>query len=283
MVCWKISFPCGFHLNDLIAWTKDPIANAFIAESGTVFMSSSDPASDKTLKWYKASQNLGCGGREAGGKTVDCMRSKPWKAVIEAIKPTSTQGAALGGMGDFGPHADGKVVFSDYKVRAAAGNFIKRPLLVGNNANEAAMFAVILGETTGLKSPALQLASAGFSCPAGDAAKARIDNKVKAWRYVYSGEWPNQDIASGVGAYHGSEIGMVFGTTEYMQTYFSKLSDQNIHFPDTPNQKTLMKTMMTAWASFAKDPENALGKLGWPVYDSSSKSQPSISYMHGRI
>lgn len=109
------------------AWVKDPIVNAFIPESGTVSLGGALGASkaDKSAGWYKASQSAGCGGVEAGEKTVDCMRKKPWNEVLEAIKPKGAQ-ASLGGMGDFGPTPDGKVVFNDYKARAAAGNFIKR-------------------------------------------------------------------------------------------------------------------------------------------------------------
>lgn len=46
---------------------------------------------------------------------------------------------------------------------------------------------------------------------------------------------------------------------------------QKIDFPDTAEQRKLTKIMMNAWASFAKDPENALTKLGWPTYDGVSK------------
>lgn len=109
------------------AWVKDPIVNAFISESGTA--STGDMLSrnkaDKNAGWYKASQKLGCGGAEAAEKTVGCMRSKPWNQVLGAIKPQGSQ-ASLGGMGDFAPSPDGKVVFNDYKARADAGNFIKR-------------------------------------------------------------------------------------------------------------------------------------------------------------
>jgi cholinesterase len=109
------------------AWVNDPIVNAFIPESGTSALGETlgGNKADKSAGWYKASQKVGCGGAEAGEKTVDCMRSKPWNEVLRAIKPEGPQ-AALGGMGDFGPMADGKVVFNDYKARAAAGNFIKR-------------------------------------------------------------------------------------------------------------------------------------------------------------
>jgi len=251
------------------AWVKDPIVNAFIPESGTASLSSS-PVSNQSAKWFKASQAVGCGGAEAGEKTLDCMRSKPWKQLLNAIKPEGAA-AKLGGMGEFGPMADGKVVFSDYSARAAAGNFIKRPMLVGNNANEIALFASILGQTN-LTSPLLKVANGAFGCPSGTAAKARSDKGVKAWRYLYAGDWPNQFLAPGAGAWHGSEISMAFGTTEYTQQFFGEMTGQKISYPDTTAQKKLMDTMMTAWSGFAKDPDMALEKMGWPVYDDQKPS-----------
>jgi len=53
---------------------------------------------------------------------------------------------------------------------------------------------------------------------------------------------------------------------------------ESINFPDTDAQKVLTKTMMGAWAGFAKDPENALDKLGWPVYD---QSKPTVIQLGG--
>jgi cholinesterase len=114
------------YLLTATAWTKDPIVSGFIPESGTASVGGISGNSDRSGRWYKASQKAGCGGRDAGAeKVLDCMRSKPWKVVLDAIKPEGAA-ASLGGMGDFGPMADGKIVFSDYKARAAAGNFIKK-------------------------------------------------------------------------------------------------------------------------------------------------------------
>jgi carboxylesterase type B len=79
---------------------------------------------------------------------------------------------------------------------------------------------------------------------------------------------------SSAGAFHGSEIGMVFGSIEHQQVFFGEMIQEKISYPDTMEQKALTKTMMTAWASFAKDPENGLDKLGWPVYDSTSTFLP---------
>jgi len=42
---------------------------------------------------------------------------------------------------------------------------------------------------------------------------------------------------------------------------------QKISYPSTEAQRGLEKKMMSAWAAFAKDPENALEKMEWPTYD----------------
>jgi cholinesterase len=115
-------------------------------------------------------------------------------------------------------------------------------------------------------------ANAVAECLSSDAAKARLDNNIKAWRYRYAGDWPNQKLSPSSGSYHSSELAMLFGTTEYLSRYYGELFKQNFSFPDTEEQKKLAKTMMTAWTSFAKDPENGLSKFGWPVYDPKSRS-----------
>src|ERR1700760_3569253 len=93
-------------------------------------------------------------------------------------------------------------------------------MLVGNNANEVALFLVILEQTSLLSNPMLKMANGAFSCPSGTAAKARSDKKVKSYRYLYAGEWPNQQLAPNAGAWHGSEIGAVFGSVENQQPFY---------------------------------------------------------------
>jgi cholinesterase len=107
------------------AYVKDPIVNAFIPESGTAALGDQLGGGDRAGKWYAASKKLGCGGAEAGEKTIECVKSKSWQDLLKATKPEGSA-AALGGMGQFGPAPDDEVVFKDYKQRAAAGNFIKR-------------------------------------------------------------------------------------------------------------------------------------------------------------
>jgi carboxylesterase type B len=99
-----------------------------------------------------------------------------------------------------------------------------------------------------------------MTCGSRDAARSRINAGVKAWRYRYFADWPNQRLGSGAGAYHGTDVPMIFGTSQF----YTNVSD-------TPEEIALSKNIRHAWAEFARDPQNGLLKLGWPVYDEQSR------------
>lgn len=132
-------------------------------------------------------------------------------------------------------------------------------MLVGNSANEGGIaninnstfFSQFFGP--GVTSEALNLV---MTCASRNTARARKAAGVKVWRYRYFGDWPNSYIADGAGAYHGSEMPMVFGSTEYYR-----------NVSDTSEEAKVVKSMMGAWATFAKDPECGLARLGWPEFD----------------
>jgi cholinesterase len=238
------------------AWTKDPIVTGFIAESGSA-ANTAGSAQNLSAGWYMASQKLGCGGVEAGQKTLACMQSKPWRSIMDSIEKrgvTPNMGA-----GGFGPTVDNKLVFSDYAARKASGNFIKAPLIVGNANNEEGFYQLLAkarGQT--LPMSALSPLASLMGCGPRSAALAREKAGVPVWRYIYQGEYPNQDIGIPGGAWHGSEIGIVFGTSEFLS-----------HLPDSPEEKALGEQVRKAWTGFAKDPTHALDKMNWPRYDAS--------------
>lgn len=137
-------------------------------------------------------------------------------------------------------------------------------MLVGNANNENGFYQLLArsrNETSRPDtSPVSTFNANTIGCGPGPAATARRGAGVPAWRYVYAGEFPNQDIGI-PGAWHGSEIGLVFGTTEYLSRLL-----------DTPEEEKLSERMRTAWTTFAKDPFNGLSKLGWPLYNANCKS-----------
>jgi carboxylesterase type B len=127
-------------------------------------------------------------------------------------------------------------------------------VLVGNTNNE--------GASSGAKINSPSNKASG--CAAGLTAKVRRDAGVPAWRYLYSGEFPNQSLGpccpNSEGAWHGSEIALIFGTTEIKK-----------EGTDTPAETKLAVAMRKAWTEFAKDPVHGLHKLGWPSYDPNSE------------
>jgi cholinesterase len=141
------------------------------------------------------------------------MRSKKYEDILDAMKKTGTSGM----MTHFGPAVDEKVVFSDYKKRLAEGNFIKAPLLIGNNNDEGGLTTAIATLTaklpkSGNKMHKRQSLPKELECVSGPTAAGRAKNGVPAWRYLFKAVFPNTDIGSR-GAYHTAEIPFVFGTT----------------------------------------------------------------------
>jgi cholinesterase len=162
------------------------------------------------------------------------MRTKSYKEILDGMRKAGNTGSGASG---FRPTADNKVVFRDYPERLAAGNFIKAPMLVGNNDDEAGLTAALAKiprpqSSGGPKMLKRQAAAANpQQCGAHNTAAGRVKLSVPAWRYIFNGVYPNsvgttsqgrsaladfdQDIGS-KGAYHTAEIAMVFGTTEYL-------------------------------------------------------------------
>jgi len=95
----------------------------------------------------------------------------------------------------------------------------------------------------------------------------RVNNGVPAWRCLSKIIFPNSDIGS-KGAWHGIEIGYVFGTQEFLskkvRIMYSLLLTVNItsHLSavDTPDAAKFTKEMMTAWATFAKEPKDGMNQ-----------------------
>ncbi|CAI4214368.1 unnamed protein product [Parascedosporium putredinis] len=239
-----------------LAWLKDPIAHAFIAQSGMA--TDQVPSANISAGWYTASQALGCGGVDAGKATLECMREKPWQDIMAALEKRGVTPNL--GQGGFGPTVDEKVVFANVTGRRREGMFIRQPMLVGNTGEEAAFYR-LLAAANGRNSSGPEIDSVNLiRCGPGPVAASRVAQGVPAWRYVYEGEYPNTDIGF-PGAWHGAEIAMAFGTNEFMSRRQS-----------TAAQKKLSLAMRTAWTQFAKKPRLALTGLGWPVYAESKRT-----------
>ncbi|CAN8095954.1 unnamed protein product [Discula destructiva] len=260
------------------AWTKDPIVNGFIAQSGTAIISLIGAPLTVYDDWYQVSNYTGCGGPEAGpNATLACMRAASPDAILAAL---GEQNPSTSGLGmQYGPVADGKVVFEDNKARGERGEFIRRPMLNGNNDYELGLISggagayfgswlqsLISGPATG---SAINFAgNAAFGCPAAVTSAMRTKNNVPNWRYRFMPVYENTAISPQSGAYHSMDVPFTTGTNALRP--FSP--------PMSPEQYALETYMVHAWAEFAKDPDAGLSRLGWPTYDPEGDTLIRLGY-----
>ena len=193
-----------------------------------------------------------------------CARTKTFQEILDATRLAPGLGAVSG---QFGPTVDHRVVFSNYKARAAAGQFIKKPYLTGSNDYEAGLFKVVAA-LAGQQRSDLEWAIfnlAAFTCPAADASFTRALSGVPTWRYRFFGEFPNTRLTlnPNSGAWHGAEIFQVWSTAE-----------DSSGAPNTPAETAISAYLRGAWAAFAKNPAAGLsgGSYQWPRYNPLSKS-----------
>jgi hypothetical protein len=221
--------------------------------------------SDNSADWFNASAQLGCSGSDAG-QSLDCMRTKSYQQILAASFDPNPLSAILG---NFGPTPDGKVVFTQnqYKLRQLAGQFIKRPYLTGTNHYEAGLFR-LFAQATNTTIPDIDWCLfdlAIFTCPAARSALGRALALVPSYRYRYYGQFPNLRLTKkpNSGAWHGSEIALIWGTVQ-----------ESTLLAESAIETQIGKYLQTAWASFAKNPDLAFTKLPhkFPVFNDLSTS-----------
>ncbi|KAI9745016.1 MAG: hypothetical protein M1818_001294 [Claussenomyces sp. TS43310] len=245
------------------AWTSDPIAAGIILESGTSF-SFELPYSANTsaASWYVVTTAVGCGNATTDSSTLlSCMRDVDVDSLLDAVPATGL--SAL--LSAFGPTVDHALVFANYSQQTPASI----PVLVGSNDNESGLFRTEFAlSNSSVPDFVWDMDNlAEFTCPAGVRANASIAANNPTWRYRFFGVFPNINVSSEAGAYHGAELQLIFGTT------FStpKSTVEEINFE---------AYIRGAWVAFAKDPVNGLTTYegGWPLYDPAEESLIRLGY-----
>lgn len=101
-----------------------------------------------------------------------------------------------------------------------------------------------------LESSAVTLA--GFSAPAAAETTDRQTAGVVTYRYRYNGNFTDLSPLPWQGAYHASDLPLVFGT-------YGQLA------PATAYETALSHYMQELWLAFMVDPVNGPSTVGWPV------------------
>ncbi|GAB7354517.1 hypothetical protein MBLNU459_g4983t2 [Dothideomycetes sp. NU459] len=243
---------------------QDPIVSGYISHSGNAFSFPTNNISLAEKNWHNASAILGCG---SVGDVLACMRNQSWqdiKAAATQVKPPKSTNQARS-QPAFQPTVDSETVFTseEYAARLRAGNFSKLPYMFGNNDNEAGYYKIAAYAQGTILSDAAWTAfnQEDFTCPNTFEAFHRRANGVPTWLFRYFGDWDNLRLYPTSGAYHGSDLDMIFGTSEDVSG-----------LPESANELRTQKYMMHAWATFAENPVSGLKKLGWPKYERNGKT-----------
>lgn len=243
-----------------------PPFRAAILQSGQ-YSYSSTPVFSGVPAWNNLTASLGCPGSYRSNLT--CVRAANATTIQRIINVNS-----LG----FNPVADNVTFVSNPAARRLSGNIADIPVLGGTNAQEGRV--LMLGQNnlteflqTNFPGPAASLIPSiraaypignnslfandydaisqifteiAFQCPQALWANATASIGIPTWRYYFNASFANTQALPNLGAYHSSEIPLVFGTYPRANT--------------TTQEYALAEFLQTTWARFAKNP---LAGPGW--------------------
>ena len=232
----------------------------------------------------RLAKDLGC---SDAPDPLACMRAKSAEEIMTAGKPPVDY---VSPGYRYGPIVDGWVLPDHPLNLFEAGKQHNVPLLLGSNADEWALFQLVMrvtaesyqayvrrtfgdqaqqvltmfpanNDSEAKVSDEQMMTLYAFACPAKAYASAMDKVKSKAYFYEFSRVPPG---ASRLGAFHALDIGYVFGNLMPI------LPSPGAYFDDT--DKALSAAMMGYWTRFAAtgDP-NQPGLTPWPAYDAKAE------------
>ncbi|PSN70828.1 para-nitrobenzyl esterase [Corynespora cassiicola Philippines] len=233
------------------AYPEDPIVSSLIMNSGSSHLplTAVDPTH---TNFTFVANHFGCGNSSAEAE-IDCLRNVSSTDIVAFLKTRTDTGAtpAL----SFNPIVDNRTKFSNYTARALAGNYTKKPAIIGTVTHEGQPFLPYDQENGPDEAIANATTLQLFLCPVVQTTLDRYASSTTTFRYLYGGNFSNIAPQWWEGAYHSSELPLIFGTHDIART------------PSTPFQYDVSHQMQDYWLAFAEDPINGLPKLGWEAYE----------------
>jgi len=240
-------------------YVQDPLAGSVILSSGNEYIDilSRDPGHGN---FTFVASHVGCGNL-APAEELACMRRADAHAIEDFIYRYSDAGSVPPVY--FSPVIDERTVFGNYTARAQEGQIARLPTLIGTSRDEGVLFepynpagvdAALAEETT----------RASFYCPSLKAARTRLDAGIPVFRYIYSGNFSNVSPRPWMGAYHGSELPMLFGTYGLYRGASTDLEGQT------------SSNMQHTWREFTRTGGFGAGVLGWDPWDGTYREMVDI-------
>ncbi|RAR11819.1 para-nitrobenzyl esterase [Stemphylium lycopersici] len=238
------------------AYPDDPIVSGLIMNSGTSLLplSSSDT---EQMDFTFVAEHFGCGNDNAEAE-INCLRGVEFTAIERFLKEYADNGTlpALG----FQQVIDNRTYFANYTARALAGNFTRKPAIIGTTTNEGIAFGTY-NATFGPSQESADAATASFFlCPAVQTTQDRYAVNSTTFRYLYGGNFSNISPRNWEGAYHSADLPLYFGT-------YGIARGNGTEF-----QRMVSEKVQDYYLAFAKDPVNGLPSMGWEAYEPSGEA-----------
>ncbi|KAK2778920.1 chlorogenic acid esterase precursor [Colletotrichum kahawae] len=233
------------------AYPQDPIVRGLVMDSGTAHLDQLMSHDDIQSNFTFVAQQLGCGNQTTAEAELACMRKIPAEK-LENFVATYKDSGVTPSIG-FSPVIDNKIVFANYTEKAALGEFSDLPAIIGFNHDEG-LFLAPYNVSGPDPAVADQLSYQYFWCPATKTTNERLAAGRTTYRFFYAAVFNNTSPRPWMGAYHGSELPMIFGT------------HADFRGNSTPFEYELSHVMEDALTTFIKDSTAGLDAIGWPVY-----------------
>jgi acetylcholinesterase len=154
----------------------------------------------------------------------------------------------------WGPIIDNITAFSNYTSRLLSSGLSKNPTIYGfNDVDEISLdpFPADPLQEGANVTLADEIFTTHFVCTESVSSLFRSQQGIKTYRYQYRGNFSNVSPFPWLGAYHSSELPMIFGTSG------------DFRGPSTSFELATSRAMQDRWLAFAEDPEGGLERLGW--------------------
>lgn len=235
------------------AWHAEPLVSGLIMNSGTAFLPilSKDAAQSN---FSFVADHFSCKNYNST-KQLSCMRKIP-ATEIELFLQRHAENRSASSL-SFAPIVDDKMIFSNYANRAAAGNLSQIPAIIGTNAQDGVTLVPypVSNPEIGINTTAAYQEELNFFfCPAHRTALLRQQAGQTTFRYYYNGNFSNIAPRYWQGAFHSSELPLLFGTFDDYRGQSTDLERETSH------------AMQDAWVVFARDGIDGLKSTGWIDY-----------------
>ncbi|KAL4875676.1 putative carboxylesterase hlo [Aspergillus karnatakaensis] len=246
---------------------------AILTSSQISIPSAIDDPSAYPSAWAALAQAAGCPPNTTN--TLPCLKNLPAQTLVSLANNASLS---------YPGFKDNGVTFSNTpRLDRLARKTLEVPVLIGTTYDEASVSIQSLPENTTteaalaaagipaeytdliinsypLGEPGLLTESARINriateflmqCPAQVWANDTRGIGMPTWRFLYNASFPNTEFFEGAGAYHASELGVVFGNFRRENA--------------TAFQRELSKVVQTAFGDFAREPSRGPGWGAFPA------------------